>query len=84
MAKKKTAQKKKRGRPPGAKTLDRDVVDVVVSKCKCGSTKRTPYCQSPKRLPRKRDPHGNPCNEVVLRHTKCLDCGQARIDRSYE
>ena len=102
MSKKKAATKK-RGRPKGAKTKERDVVRAEASRCNaCGSADREPY-----RNATVHEYTGTRCDEcpqvgtqgercicggvyrlpfsrVVLRRTSCSNCGQARIDKSWE
>ena len=74
------------GRPVGAKTADRDVVDVEVSRCKrCGSTDRAPY-SSKIELVGCGVHNGQPYTSVIVRHTQCQnpDCYQHRVDRFYQ
>ena len=77
--------KSKRGRPTGSKTADRDVVTTIRSRCiACDSTERADYG-----VRRRVDgfgtaPDGKPYTAVNLRPTKCLTCGQCRVDREYE
>lgn len=82
---KKTAPKK--GRPKGAKTQPAELVDAMPSACrKCGSTNREKYWKT-KVLDAAgvtHDPTPRPFNKIVLRWTRCADCGQIRIDRSHE
>ena len=78
-------QQKKSGRPIGAKTIELDMVDAVATRCKvCASTARTKY-----EKPQVIDgdgiaPDGQPYTRVILRRTRCENCGQHRIDRWYE
>ena len=76
---------KKRGRPKGAKTVQRDVVTVEPTRCRvCGSTDRDPY-RATRRLPHSGfTPAGELYTTVVWRHTKCRHCGQARVDQTFE
>lgn len=70
------------GRPKGSKTERRPAADVVPSRCpKCGSTRRTPYSGSPRVVAHGGVLEGVPYTHVIFRPTKCLDCGQARVDR---
>ena len=74
------------GRPVGAKTADRDVVDVEVSRCKrCGCTDRAPY-SSKIELVGCGVHNGQPYTSVIVRHTQCQnpDCYQHRVDRFYQ
>lgn len=81
------AKPKKTGRPSGATTADRDLVDVPPSRCtRCGCTERATY-NDMKRIPgHGTAPDGRPYTAVILRPTKCLnpDCGQHRNDRTWE
>lgn len=71
-------------RPKGSRNLDRDYVDVELSRCvKCGSTDRDEYTNTTtQNYPGIRD--GRPYTSIVRRNTKCKTCGQARVDRVYE
>lgn len=68
------------------------VVDVQPSKCKavkddgeiCGSTRRADYHNVTRVYHAGELPDGTPFDTIIFRRTKCLDCGQARVDRSYE
>lgn len=74
----------KKGRPQGAKTADRPVVDTVETRCSsCGSTERTPYHDKREVIGDGVAPDGKPYSAVTLRPTKCVTCGQHRIDRTY-
>jgi predicted Zn-ribbon and HTH transcriptional regulator len=80
-----TAKQKKTGRPQGATTAERDLVDVPPSRCaRCESTKRTPYYELKRIEGQGHAPDGRPYTAVILRPTRCLDCGQHRYDRSWE
>lgn len=75
----------KTGRPQGAKTAARDEVTVATSRCRrCGSTKRTPYVGSPRVQEYAGIHDGREFTRIIRRRTTCVDCGQARLDRSYE
>ena len=73
----------RKGRPKGATNRDVDQVDAPATACtKCGSTRRGPYFN--RRvieavgvcfLTRK------PYTSIIIRRTKCEDCGQHRDDR---
>lgn len=72
------------GRPTGAKTQEHTVVDVLPAACfRCGSTKRTPYT-STETIDTHGERNGQHYNLVTLRRTSCQDCGQHRIERSFE
>jgi hypothetical protein len=49
----------------------------------CRSTRRGPY-RSREVQAFAGEHNGRPYTHIVRRRTVCLDCGQARIDRSYE
>lgn len=73
------------GRPPGSSTNGpTPVVDTIVSRCrKCGSTNRAPYWGKIERDCRVvRD--GVEFTHLVLRSTRCTDCGTIRRDRHFE
>jgi len=74
-----------KGRPQHAKNIDR-IADVEPSRCPaCGSTNRGPYVGTC--LVQDYEGHtadGRPYNRIVRRRCHCADCGQLRIDRSYE
>lgn len=65
------------GRPAGVKNITA-TADVAPSRCpKCGSSQRTPYRKSWEKTFAK----GIIPAKLIYRRTRCLDCGQARIDR---
>ena len=72
------------GRPKGSTNADADVITVEPSRCKrCGSTRRGDYYgKTEQAFQGVQD--GLPFTHIVRRRTKCLDCGQVRIDRAYE
>jgi RNase P subunit RPR2 len=81
----KPSEESKPGRRPGSKNVQRDEVDVVVSRCKaCQSTRRTPYGHAIVQECAGTDGGGKPFTHVIARPTTCKDCGQARRDISYE
>lgn len=67
------------------------VVDVQPSKCKavkedgeiCGSTRRADYHNITRVAHAGELPDGTPYETVIFHRTKCLDCGQARVDRTF-
>jgi predicted Zn-ribbon and HTH transcriptional regulator len=74
----------KRGRPAGARTVDRPAADVLPSSCpKCGSTNREPYSGQPREFKYAGEHEGRPYTRIVYRSTRCRDCGQARVDREW-
>jgi len=60
------------------------VQQVAVSRCPCGSMRRAPYSnvQTLDYAGETRD--GVAYSQVVWRRTRCLDCGQVRVDKSFE
>lgn len=78
---------RKAGRPIGP-SVQRDEVTVIVSRCKrCGSTRRARYSANRQIIRNVRggvEPGtNNPVTHLIVRPTRCLDCGQARRDVSY-
>jgi hypothetical protein len=74
------------GRPAGSRTKSRDQAEARASRCReCGSTNRTAYRQ---KIEHEHGGHhhrtGEPFTHIVKRWTSCADCGQARIDITYE
>lgn len=73
------------GRPEGAKTGSYETAEVVATQCKgCGSSNRLPYFGKIERPIAGVLPDGRDYTHVVWRRTRCRDCNQARIDRTYE
>ena len=74
--------KKKKGRPKGSKNI-KDVSTVPATVCnKCGSTDRSNYESNPRRVRGYfKDASGGEYDIATLRLTKCLTCGQRRVDR---
>jgi RNA polymerase subunit RPABC4/transcription elongation factor Spt4 len=80
-----TTETKRRGRPPGAATKTKPVVETRLSRCPvCGSTARTDYVNRREQAFNGPAPDGRPCDVVVWRNTTCRNCGQLRVDKSYE
>lgn len=73
-------------RTKGSKSVQqRDVVTVEPSRCKkCNSTRRAEYKTKQVHNQGGIGPDGLPYTRIVRRLTKCLNCGQARTDRTYE
>jgi len=81
---KKPGPKRRLGRPRGKKTEPAPVVEVELSKCPtCASTKRSNYANT-RTLEYGSVIEGRECSKVVWRNCWCLECGQHRIDKSYE
>lgn len=80
-----TKSRKGRGRPKGSKTDPGPITEVPKSRCiKCQSTEREEYT-NPKTLEHCGiAPDGKPYNFVSWKHTKCLKCGQRRVDKFFE
>lgn len=58
---------------------------VAASRCPtCGSTERAGYSGCVEQEIAGSDANGRPYTHIVRKRTKCLKCGQARIDRMYE
>ena len=75
----------KRGRPPGAKNVERSVAWSTPSRCKvCGSTERDPYTKRTVQAYGGKTPEGLPYTHIVRRWTRCTGCGQHRVDMSFE
>lgn len=75
----------KKGRPKGSRNKPRAAAETVRSRCRaCGSTERKPYTQTREQEHGGVDREGRPYTHIIRRWTSCADCGQARIDTSYE
>jgi len=73
------------GRPKGTSNQSHPAAAARLSRCpKCQSTERGPYTRTTKQAHAGVDPDGHPYTHVVRRWTRCLACGQSRIDRTYE
>jgi len=84
VTKTKQASRRRPGRPKGSKGGNVDTVTVEPSRCpRCGSTRRSDYYGKTEQTFRG-EHGGRPFTHIVRRRTKCLDCGQTRIDRAYE
>ena len=76
--------KPKKGRPAGSKNTQA-LVDVMPSRChECDSTNRSPYMGNTRVQFFAGVHDGRPYTRIVRRRCQCLDCGQFRIDRSFE
>lgn len=75
-----------KGRTKGPQKMPKPPVNQVEeSRCpKCDSTEREDYHNSTEQEFGGTDPKGKPYTHIVRRRTKCVACGQERIDRSYE
>ncbi len=60
------------------------IQEIAVSRCGCGSTRRAPYSNVRTHDCPGETPDGVAYSRVVWRRTRCLDCGQARDDKSFE
>jgi hypothetical protein len=77
---------KKAGRPQAAPNKKYDIAEATETKCRCGSTRRAPYNAKVDRTVLQ-NTYVNPktqleYNVIELRTTRCLDCNQARKDRT--
>ena len=85
MAKKKPTRKRRPGRPKGAKTKQRDVAVGTLTRCKgCGSTDREPYTGVREMNHEGVDDDGNAFNVITWKRTQCSNCGQNRVDQTFE
>ena len=81
----KTKKTRPRGRPRGTKNLQAVVITVQPSRCpRCGSTRRSEYWGKTVQEYAGIDPEGRPYTHIIRRRCRCLDCGQVRIDKTYE
>jgi len=75
---------KTKGRPKGSPNVSA-VVDVQASQCPgCASTRRSEYLDRHVQEYAGTTNAGKKYNRIVRRRTRCLDCGQLRIDRAFE
>ncbi len=75
---------KTKGRPAGSPNVTA-AADVLLSACPaCKSTRRGPYQGRTEQTYRGRTPDGREYSTIVWRRCQCLQCGQWRIDRSFE
>ena len=71
------------GRPAGAPNIT-ETADAIPSACnKCGSTRRAAYTNR-REQPFQGVYRGAKYNRIVRHSTRCLDCQQTRIDRTFE
>jgi len=73
-----------RGRPKGSTNAEADVITVEPSRCRrCGSTRRSEYYGKAEQAFHGVH-NGRLFAHIARRRTKRVDCGQLRIDRTYE
>jgi hypothetical protein len=60
------------------------IVQVEVSRCPCGSTRRSGYYNVKTTEGKGTDDKGRPYTHVKRRYCRCLKCQQVRVDRSCE
>jgi hypothetical protein len=75
------------GRPHGSRPeMDPPVVEAQPpSACpSCGGTRRSEYWGKHIQDYAGLRPDGRPYRVIVRRRARCLDCGQVRIDKTYE
>ena len=66
-------------------SAERKIVTTDAPRCpSCKSTRREEYTNKQVQQFAGLLPDGTPYSAIIRRNTKCLDCGQARIDRTYE
>ncbi len=74
----------KKGRPPGAKNKQVPQSDGRLTRCRCGSTRRTEYFNRRALDIAGINPEtGEEYTQIVIRRTSCRDCGQLRDDRHF-
>lgn len=74
-----------RGRPKGSRNKQHDQTDGELTRCrKCGSTEREPYFWKTVTPHKGLLTSGQPYTHIIRRLTRCLACGQSRIDRHHE
>lgn len=76
-----------KGRPKGSESREYDVAVGSPTRCRaCGSTDRAPYLPNPTIVNSSgiSPVDGKPYDRIVIRRTKCLGCGQHRLDKIYE
>ena len=60
------------------------IEDIQASRCPtCGSSERSEYSNRREHV-HSGEYDGKPFNRVVWRNCHCLNCGQHRVDRTYE
>lgn len=76
--------KTKPGRPAGAKNKQVPQSDGQLTRCRCGSTRRTEYFNRRVLAIAGINPAtGEEYTQIVIRRTSCADCGQLRDDRHF-
>jgi len=81
-----TTTKRRPGRPRGSRTIPRADVVTIRAACPrkgCHST-RLGDCTRTTIIEHAGTYQGTAFNRILIRYKRCLDCGQAVIDRSYE
>ena len=72
------------GRPRGARTANRIVINVDLSQCPvCGSYTRTAYKNKRPVFVGRSSHNGRAYSWILQRDTTCKCCGQARTDQSF-
>jgi len=75
------------GRPQGSQQQDAAVATIEPSRCvnpQCLSTRRSDYWGKTVQEYAGLTPGGMPYTHIVRRRCKCLDCGQVRVDKTFE
>lgn len=81
----KKAAKVNAGRPKGAKTTNSSQAEAVATQCpKCGSSSREPYYATITKAIAGVLADGRKYTHVVWRRTRCRDCSQQRVDKTFE
>lgn len=80
-----TRKPAKKGRPKGSRTKTVATAEACPSRCpKCDSTARDEYFNKREVRYEGIAEDGKPFNTIVIRRTRCRNCGQIRDDRSRE
>ena len=77
--------KKTAGRPKGSRNNLAATVTVAPSRCpKCNSTERSEDTNKTVQQYQGTAPDGQPFTAIIRRRTQCRECGQWRVDRTFE
>jgi predicted Zn-ribbon and HTH transcriptional regulator len=79
------AETKKTGRPKGTRAEPAQTVVAEPTRCpKCQSTQRDKYLSFHEQAVFGMRSGGMPYTRIIKRRCRCANCGQVRIDKSYE